>query len=404
MTSRPNFDVCIVGAGLIGLAVGRALVAGLPGVGVAVVDKEEEVAVHQSGHNSGVVHSGLYYQPGSLKARLCVSGRDELYAICEAAAVPIRRTGKLVVATRPDEIPALEELERRGRANGLDGLARLGPDGIREVEPNAAGLAALHVHETGVADYPALARHFAGELRRAGAEVRLGSAVVGIDSRAECVDVMVGDARLSASVLVNCAGLQSDRVAKLAGVEAAASIVPFRGEYYAVAEPSAALVRNVIYPVPDPRFPFLGVHFTRRVDGTVEVGPNAVLALGREHYRGVRPDVRDIGEALRAPGLWRLGRRHWRAGLKELARSRSRHMYASAARRLLPGLRTEDLVPGGAGVRAQAINRDGTLADDFIVQTAGRSLHVLNAPSPGATACTAIGRHIAGRVSTMLGA
>ncbi len=401
--TEQRYDVCVIGAGLVGLSVARALSRALTGLSVLVVDKEDHVAAHQSSHNSGVVHSGLYYKPGSLKAELCVAGRDDVYDICEAAAVPVRRTGKLVIATRPDEIAALDELERRGRANGLAGLVRLGPEGIREIEPNAVGIDALHVPDAGIADFPGLARHFAGELTAAGCEVALGRSVSQIDLLPSGVKVIAGDSSITARALVNCAGLQSDRVAHLAGVSSNVRIVPFRGEYYQVGGVSAELVRNLIYPVPDPRFPFLGVHFTRRIDGTVEVGPNAVLALGREHYRGTSPNWADFRESLRTPGLRRLAWKHWNSGLRELAGSRSRRVYASTARRLVPELRAADLTTGNAGIRAQAINANGTLVDDFVIEEAGASLHVLNAPSPGATACTAIGRHITSRVKPMLG-
>jgi len=397
-----RYDVCVVGAGLIGLAVARALVRSVKGVSVVIFDKEDRVAAHQSSHNSGVVHSGLYYQPGSLKAELCVAGRDDVYEICEEAGIPTRRTGKLVIATRPQEVPALDELERRGRANGLAGLMRLGPQGIREVEPDAAGIDALHVPDAGVADFPELARHFAAELTAAGCEVGLGEGVTAIEHTASGVNVTTGQRRIAARALVNCAGLQSDRVARMAGASSKVRIVPFRGEYYKVGGESADLVRNLIYPVPDPRFPFLGVHFTRRIDGTVEVGPNALLALGREHYRGAGINWPDFRESLSTPGLRRLAWKHWNSGLRELAGSRSRRVYAGTARRLVPGIKAADLTTGNAGIRAQAISADGTLVDDFVIEEVGASIHVVNAPSPGATACTAIGRRVAERVLPLL--
>lgn len=403
MTGGRRHDVCIVGCGLIGLAVGRALLQAHPGLSLLMLDKEARVASHQSSHNSGVVHSGLYYRPGSLKARLSVEGRDELYDLCRAEGIAHHRSGKLVVATEPGQLPALEELERRGRANGLRGLRRVGPGEIGELEPEATGVAALSVPEAGVADFPALASLLASKITEAGGQVLTGRRVTAITSGVDGVRLVAGEEEVSARVLVNCAGLHSDRVAALAGVRPRVRIVPFRGEYYRLAEDRASLVRALIYPVPDPRFPFLGVHFTRRVDGAVEVGPNAVLALGREHYRGSGASWADLGEVLTYPGFLRLALRHWRSGTSELMHSRSRRLYSRLARRLVPAVRREDLVPGGVGVRAQAVSRDGSLVDDFVIEVAGASVHVLNAPSPGATASLAIGRHIAAEVAPLLG-
>lgn len=402
MSTAARYDVCVVGAGLVGLATARAIAEDLVGVSILLLDKEDQIAAHQSSHNSGVIHSGLYYKPGSLKARLCVEGRDAVYHLGETEGIPVERSGKLVIATDLDEIPALEELERRGRANGLGGLTRLDPDGIKEHEPAAAGIDALFVPEAGVADFPALATHLSGRLRAGGAEIRLGQEVRAIDHTVDGVEITAGDERFSARSLVNCAGLHSDRVAALAGVESTVKIIPFRGEYYRLSDEAESLVKTLIYPVPDPRFPFLGVHFTRRIDGGVEVGPNAVLALGREQYRGVGPVWPDLREVLASRGFRRLATRHWLSGTKELLSSRSRRLYARLARRLVPAVRPEHLIEGGAGVRAQAVNPDGSLVDDFVIERAGTSIHVLNAPSPGATASLAIGRHIAGQVEPLL--
>ena len=400
MTSR--HDVCIVGAGLVGLAVARALAARHDGISIVVVDKEDRVAAHQSSHNSGVVHSGLYYRPGSLKARLGVAGRDEMYSFAAEHGVPVDRCGKLVIATDPSEVPALDELERRGRANGLQGLERVGQRGIVEIEPEATGVDALIVPEAGVVDYPAVAQTMAGLLAADGARILTGAPVTSIDHTGSGVTVGAGEERLQARVLVNCAGLQSDRVAMLAGLEPAVTIVPFRGEYYRLPDERASLVRALVYPVPDPRFPFLGVHFTRRIDGTVEVGPNAVLARGREHYRGAKGDWGDLRETLGHRGFRRLARRHWRQGLDELMGSRSRRRYARRARRLVPAVTADDLLPGGSGVRAQAVSRDGALVDDFVIERTGATVHVLNAPSPGATASLAIGAHVAYMAGSLL--
>jgi len=399
--SERRYDVCVIGAGLVGLGVARALIEQLQGISVLVLDKEDRVAAHQSSHNSGVVHSGLYYKPGSLKARLCVEGREETYAICEANGIAAKRCGKLVVATHESQLGALDELERRGRANGLNGLERVGPSGIRDHEPEARGISALYVPDAGVVDYPALAAHQAATLERAGAAVLSGQPVTAIEHRSDGVVVVAAES-FHVRAVVNCAGLQSDRVARLAGVSTPIRIVPFRGEYYRLAEEKTGLVRALVYPVPDPRFPFLGVHFTRRVDGVVEVGPNAVLALGREQYRGVSPNWPDVWETLRGSGFRRLAMRHWLSGTRELMSSRSRHLYARLARNLIPATRGSDLLTGGAGVRAQAVSPDGSLVDDFVIEEAGNSLHVLNAPSPGATASIAIGRYVASKVAPII--
>jgi len=392
---RVAYDVCIIGAGLVGLGVGRALTETYPGIRIVVVEKEQSVAVHQSGHNSGVAHSGLYYRPGSLKAQLCVEGRRALEQFCLEGDIPFRESGKLVIASQSSEIPALDELEQRGRANGLTGIRRLDAAGIREVEPDAIGVSAIHVPEAGVVDFPGVAARLAEVLVRTGSEIRLGSGVDSIALDTSGARIRAGDDEIRTRVVVNCAGLQSDRVAALAGVHTDVRIVPFRGEYYTLAPEAQHLVRALIYPVPDPRFPFLGVHFTRRIDDRVEVGPNAVLALGREHYRGTSPDWAEVRETLGLPGFRRLARKYWRTGASEMLRSRSRSRYARSARVLVPGVRPQDLIPGGAGVRAQAVAPDGRLLDDFVIEESGSSVHVLNAPSPGATSSLAIGAHIA---------
>jgi L-2-hydroxyglutarate oxidase LhgO len=390
-----RYNVGIVGAGLIGLGVGHAIVERFPGVSVVIVDKETDVAAHQSSHNSGVLHSGLYYMPGSLKARLCVEGGRLLETLCHEESVPFRRTGKLVIATEADEVGRLDELERRGRANGLAGLRRLGPAGIAEYEPEAVGVDALHVPTAGVVDFPAVARVLRRRLEEGGASIGLGRAVDRIREDGGWVSLVAGEEELRARLVINCAGLHSDRVAALAGVKTKIRIVPFRGEYYTLADRQSQLVKRLIYPVPDPRFPFLGVHFTRRIDEKVEVGPNAVLALGREQYRGASVDWSDVREILAVGAFWRLVGRHWWTGTRELFRSRSRSLYARSARRLVPAVRAEHLHRGGAGVRAQALTADGRLVDDFVIEQTGSMIHVLNAPSPGATASLAIGAHIA---------
>ena len=395
-------DVCIIGGGLIGLGVGRALVDGFPGISITILEKESEVAAHQSSHNSGVVHSGLYYRPGSLKARLCVEGGRMLEELCDQESVPFRRTGKLVIASTETELERLGELERRGAANGLPGLQRVGSAGIADYEPAAMGVDALHVPSAGVADFPGVARALKRSLEDNGAAIGLRQEVESVTEGVDGVALAAGGEHYQTRLLVNCAGLHSDRVAAMAGVTSKIRIVPFRGEYYTLDPGQADLVRSLIYPVPDPRFPFLGVHFSRRIDGSVEVGPNAVLALGREHYRGASPSWPDIRETLGMGGFWRLAGRNWWTGAGEVVRSRSRALYAKSARRLVPAVRAEHLRPGGAGVRAQAIAPDGRLVDDFVIEETGRMIHVLNAPSPGATASLAIGAHIAAMVGRLL--
>ncbi|MCI0424226.1 MAG: L-2-hydroxyglutarate oxidase [Actinobacteria bacterium] len=398
----PRYDVCIVGCGLVGLAVGRAMTESHPGISMVLLDKEERVAAHQSSHNSGVIHSGLYYRPGSLKAELAFTGAKEMYRLCEETGVGHRRSGKIVVATHPAELPALDELERRGVANGLAGLRRLGRAGIAEIEPAATGIDALHVPEAGVADFSAVASVIAGQLREGGSELLLGHRLTRVNHTTDGAEVVAGEIALKARLMVNCAGLHSDRVAVMAGLRPGIRIIPFRGEYYTLAEEKASLVKTLIYPVPDPRFPFLGVHFTRRFDGTVEVGPNALLALAREQYRGSGADLGDLGDIIGWPGFWRLARRHLGSGARELINSKWRGRYASLARRLVPAVEAADLRPGGVGVRAQAVDRGGRLLDDFVIETAGNTVHVLNAPSPGATASLAIGRHVSRLLAPLL--
>lgn len=397
----PGYDVVIVGGGIIGLSVARALTDHHAGIGAAVFDKEDRVAAHQTGHSSGVIHSGLYYRPGSLKSRLAVEGAKEMYQMLETTGIPYSRSGKLVVATDPSQLPALDELERRGRANGLSGLRRVGPADFAGIEPAASGIAALHVPEAGVTDFGRVAGHLADGLAADGAEIFLGHRVTRIEHHPDHVEVVANESVFTCRVLVNCAGLHSDRVAALAGVDSGVRIVPFRGEYYTLTDPPAGMIRGLVYPVPDPRYPFLGVHFTRGVDGSVQVGPNALLALGREQYRGRGPTWGDLGEMFAYPGFWRLAGKNLPAGARELV-SRSRGLYARQARRLVPAVERSHLARGGAGIRAQAVDRQGRLVDDFVIETAGSTVHVLNAPSPGGTASLAIGRHVADLVAPLL--
>jgi len=395
-------DIAVVGGGIVGLATSLALLARRPGASLVVLEKESALAAHQTGHNSGVIHAGLYYKPGSLKATTCARGRALLERFCEEHGVVFERCGKVVVATSREEVPRLDELERRGRANGLAGVRRLGADELREHEPHAAGVAALFVPETGIVDYTEVARAYAAEAARRGAEVRTGARATGIFRRDGRVVVATTAGDVEARVLVACAGLESDRVARMAGLAIDVAIVPFRGEYWMLAPERAKLVKSLVYPVPDPSFPFLGVHFTRRIHGGVEAGPNAVLALAREGYSRASFDLRDAWGVARWPGFWRMARRHWRAGMAEQARSLRRASFARACAALVPEVRADDLTPGGAGVRAQAVRRDGALVDDFAIAEDVRMVHVVNAPSPAATASLAIGEEIAARALAWL--
>ncbi|MFF1545155.1 L-2-hydroxyglutarate oxidase [Streptomyces sp. NPDC058291] len=386
-------DVLVVGGGVVGLSTAYAITRAAPGTKVTVLEKEPGVARHQTGRNSGVIHSGIYYRPGSLKARYAVRGAAEMTKFCAEYGIPHAVTGKLIVATDRAELPRLHALAQRGRENGIP-LRELGASQIAEYEPEVRGLAALHVRTTGICDYAAVAQQLGAA---SGAEIRYGAQVVRVDRRPErgvAVLTSRGDV-VRGRVLVNCAGLHCDEIARLTGDEPEVRIVPFRGEYYELARPD--LVRGLVYPVPDPAFPFLGVHLTRGIDGGVHVGPNAVPALAREGYGWgvVRP-----AEAMATaawPGVWRMGRRHWRYGLGELRRSVSKPAFVDAVRRLLPAVEEEDLVRAPAGVRAQAVLRDGGLVDDFLIREGPRAVHVLNAPSPAATASLPIGREVARR-------
>jgi L-2-hydroxyglutarate oxidase len=387
-----SFDTLIVGGGIVGLGTALALA---PRASVAVIEAESELAQHQTGHNSGVIHSGLYYKPGSAKALNCAAGRELLYRFCDDNGIPHERCGKLVVATSEAELPALAELERRGVANGLAGLRRLTAAEMREVEPHVAGIAGLRVPETGIVNYRTVSEVYARKIAESGGVVRRSMKFVGCKREADGLVVETTAGPVRAKLLVNCAGLQSDRVARLCGVDPGVRIVPFRGEYYELKPQAEHLCRHLIYPVPDPNLPFLGVHFTRMIGGGVECGPNAVLAFRREGYRFTDFRLGDVWELVRYGGFWRMARRFWRTGIGEMYRSLSRRAFWHALRKLIPEVSFHDLVPAGAGVRAQAVAPDGKLVDDFFIRQADRMIHVLNAPSPAATASIAIGRTIA---------
>jgi L-2-hydroxyglutarate oxidase LhgO len=386
--------VGIVGAGIVGLAVGREITRRWPGARVVMLEKEDRIGAHQTGHNSGVVHAGLYYTPGSLKARLCRRGGALLKEYCAEKGIVYDEVGKLVVAVTDEDLARLSAIEARAGSNAVRGMRRVGPAGIREIEPHATGLAALYSPHTAITDFPAIARAYADDIIGAGGEVRLRSPVSQINPVPGALDVRAGGEGLRVDHLVVCAGGQSDRIAQLAGDDPEPRIVPFRGEYMFIRRQKSHLIRGLIYPVPDPRYPFLGVHFTRRVSGDVEVGPNAVLALAREGYRWSRVSPRDVWSIATWPGVWRMAARHWRTGVRELHGSISKRAYMRSASRYVPEIGPDDVVRAGAGVRAQALGRDGSLVDDFRVHRLGAVTAVRNAPSPAATSSLAIAEYV----------
>ena len=390
-------DAVVVGGGILGLAVARELQMRRPGLRLALVEKEEGVARHQTGRSSGVVHRGVYYAPGSLKAQLCVEGAELLLGYCDGRGIPVVRCGKVVVAADETERPRLAELHRRAVANGVPGVELIGADRLRELEPHVAGVEALHSPGTAVVDFARVAEALATDVAGAGGELRLGTTVVGLERGAGSTVVETSVGTLEASRVVVCAGVHADRLAALSGAPAEPRIVPFRGDYLALRPERRHLVRGLVYPVPDPAFPFLGIHTTTRPDGEVWLGPNAVLALAREGYRLRDVSVRDVRDAVRSRGFRRLAREHWRTGLGEVARDLSTRRFVAAARRLLPDLDVADVAPGPSGIRAQALAADGTLLDDFVFHEADGVLHVRNAPSPGATSAFAIARVVVDR-------
>lgn len=396
-----TYDAAIIGGGIVGLATAWRLMEDRPRR-LVVLEAAEDIATHQTGTNSGVIHAGLYYRPGSLKARLCTEGREALYRFCDAHGVAIDRCGKLVLATTPAEVVRLDALFERAVANGVGGLTKLTPESIGDIEPHARGLAGLHVRDTGIVDYRGVCVALAADIEARGGEVRRASRVLGCTRDGLDLRVQTTSGEVACRVVVGCAGLHADRVARLCGLSPEVTIMPFRGEYYELVAARRELVRHLIYPVPDPSLPFLGVHFTRRVDGTREAGPNAVLALAREGYRWSTVSVPDLREMAAFPGAWRLARRYWRVGIDECLRSLSKQRFVTALQRLVPEIRSADLRPAGAGVRAQAVGRDGRLLDDFHILESDRMVHVINAPSPAATASLSIGRHVAALVASRL--
>ena len=393
-------DTAIIGGGIVGLATAWRYGLRFPGVPVAVLEKEDALARHQTGRNSGVIHSGIYYKPGSLKAANCRRGKAMLEDFCREHGVPFETCGKVVVAVDPPEVPRLEALHERARANGV-ACERIGPERLRDLEPQAAGVAALHVPETGIVDYRAVCEKLAALIGQAGGEILTRARAVGFRTDGARVVVETTAGEVSARCVVNCAGLHSDRVLERSGGRRPVRIVPFRGEYYELAPAVRSFCRNLIYPVPDPGFPFLGVHFTRGIHGDVECGPNAVLALAREGYTWRDVNPRDLWDVASYPAFWRLAARHWRMGSGEVWRSLSRAAFTRSLRRLVPAIEERHLSPAPSGVRAQALAPDGGLVDDFLIQGEGRMVHVCNAPSPAATSSLSIGEHIVDRVAEL---
>lgn len=400
--SRP--DVAIIGAGIVGLATATALARRRPDLKLTIIEKEPEVARHQTSHNSGVVHSGIYYRPGTLRASLCVAGVAMMREYCREHDLPYQEVGKVVVATEPSELERLTVLFERGNANGVPDLSLIGPDELRQIEPHAAGLKAIHSPHTAIIDFPAVARRLKREFEDAGGEVRLNTAVEGIRATGGAVTVSTSQGPIEVGSLISCGGLNADRLARMAGADVHdVRIVPFRGEYYMLREERRDLVKGLIYPVPDPALPFLGVHLTRTVSGEVEAGPNAVFALSREGYQPFDVRLADVVDAASFPGLWRMASRFWKTAGYELYRSFSKTAFVSALQRLVPDIGMSDVYRGGAGVRAQALGSDGKLFDDFVIRSSPRALHLLNAPSPAATASLAIGEHLADKAAQSFG-
>ncbi len=394
MDADTTADVAVIGGGIVGLATGLALLESAPHCRVVVLEKEAQIARHQTGHNSGVIHAGIYYKPGSYKARLCVEGVRLLKAFCEANTIAYENCGKVVVATSAEEIPRLQTLQERGTANGVPGLRVLSLEELREIEPHARAVAALHSPETAIVDYSAVSAAMARRLTQHGVPVQTSTQVLGMRRADGLLYIESTRGVTPARHVVNCAGLHADRVARLMGAEPDVQIIPFRGEYYTLRH-DQRLVRGLIYPVPDPEFPFLGVHFTKRIQGDFEAGPNAVLALAREGYRYTNLHTAELAGTLAYRGFWAMARRYWRIGAYEVFRSLSKRAFVRDLQKLVPAIEARDLVPGGSGVRAQAVAADGSMVDDFRITETANAIHVLNAPSPAATASLAIGKHIA---------
>jgi L-2-hydroxyglutarate oxidase LhgO len=396
MAQQVDFDIVVIGGGIVGLASAYKIQCNHPGISIAVLEKEEQLASHQTGRNSGVIHSGLYYTPGSNKAKTCTKGRRELVAFAKEHNIPCDISGKIIAATRKKELPNLERIYQNGLANEVEGVEKIGPDQIKEIEPFCEGIAGIKVPCTGIIDFTEVAKKLANliETEGQGSKILTSHEVTGFEKHDFYTKVETNKGTLKAGYIINCAGLQCDRIAKMDGVKAGMRIVPFRGDYYELTEEAGAKVKSLIYPVPNPAFPFLGVHFTRKIDGLVECGPNAVFAFKREGYRKTDFNLRDSWDALSYTGTWKLFFRHWKFGLGEYKRAFSKKLFLRQLQRLIPSLGADDIKPGNAGVRAQAVGRDGKPIDDFAVVRQANSIHVLNAPSPAATASLAIGEYI----------
>ena len=399
-----QYDIVIIGGGILGLSTAMQLLERSPQWRVAVVEKEEELATHQTGHNSGVMHSGIYYRPGSRKAQFCVAGLNNMIKFCEENEIDFQQCGKVIVALHESELGRLQDLYERGTANGVRDLEIVGPERLKEIEPHTAGVRALWAPHTGIVDFTKVAAVFANKFQQAGGDIFTGAAVKKITRSTGSVALETTKGTLQVKYLINCAGLYTDKVASMTGENVGVRIIPFRGEYYTLRQESHHLVSGLIYPVPDPQFPFLGVHFTRNIKGHVEAGPNAVMALRREGYRKRDFSLGDSLGNLAYPGFWKMALKYWKIGMGEVYRSYSRRVFLRDLQRLLPEIQNSDLASGGSGVRAQAVARDGSLLDDFSIIQSGDAIHVLNAPSPGATSSLAIGEHIAGLAIENFGA
>ncbi|MHC4642195.1 MAG: L-2-hydroxyglutarate oxidase [Planctomycetota bacterium] len=395
MKRKVDFDIVVIGGGIVGLASAYMISRNHPGISIAVLEKEEQIAVHQTGHNSGVIHSGLYYKPGSNKAKNCARGRKELVAFAKEHGIPHEICGKIIVATKEKELANLEQVFRNGLENQIDGIEKIGADEIKAIEPFCQGIAGIRVPCTGIIDFTEVAKKLTELIEAQGNNKVLNShEVVLCDKHDYFMNVVTNNGTMDARFIINCGGLQCDRVAKMCGVEPKMRIVPFRGDYYDLTEAAREKVKSLIYPVPDPQLPFLGVHFTRRIDGSVECGPNAVFSFKREGYGKTDFNVKDTWEALSYRGTWKLFRRHWKYGLGEYARAFSKKLFLRGLQRLIPSLEADDIKPGNAGVRAQAVEPNGEPIDDFRIEKRKGSIHVLNAPSPAATASLAIGDYV----------
>jgi L-2-hydroxyglutarate oxidase len=394
--------VIIIGAGIVGLATGYQLLKARPDLKVIILEKEAEPAKHQTGNNSGVIHSGVYYKPGSLKAKNCTAGKEELLQFCSQFGIPTQKLGKVIVASQKDQLPRLDEIESRGKANGVK-LERIGPSRLKEIEPQVQALEALWIPECSIISYKQVAKHLASEIQRMGGEIHFGESAEEIRQENDHILLLTSKNTYQATSLINCAGLFSDRIArKILGRKVTHRILPFRGEYYELDSTKQHLVKGLIYPVPDPRFPFLGVHLTRMIDGKVEAGPNAILAMAREGYKKTDINFRDCLDTFTYPGFWKMALKYWQAGLYEMARSFSKKLFLRDLQQLVPSIEERDLSPGGAGIRAQVVTREGKLVDDFSILEEKRMVHVLNAPSPAATASFAIGRYVAERALSQM--